>query len=99
MRGSIRRTLSLKAVLSAVTMGGGVRAGAAATIQMSRRNPGNPASVAVGTSGSTRLRIGPPTASARTIPLRICAIASAGVTPVSWTSPALTACSAGPPPR
>ena len=60
-----------------------VRAGAAATIQMSCRNPGNPASVAVGTSGSTRLRIGPPTASARTVPLRICAIASAGVTPVS----------------
>ena len=58
----------------------------------------NPASAIVGTSGSEGERFAVVTASARTLPLRICGIAGGIDTQPSVTSFAMTAANAGPPP-
>jgi TctA family transporter len=63
------------------------------------RMPGTPASATVGNSGAAGERVPLPTASARSLPARACAIIAGMLENMSCTWPAMRSAEAGPPPR
>src|SRR5437868_11300264 len=90
---------AMSALLSVLMIAGGVAAGTSNATSVDDWNPGTPASAMVGRSGAAAIRAVVLTPSVRILPLSAIGNATTESEKPALTSPATSACSAGPPPR